>query len=92
MVSTGAAAATGVGDQVAAVVAGQMVEGKSERAKDTATTASAGVDTVNADMLVVLEGVVVVTVSGDLQLKHASETANSTQVMADTILELHKIG
>jgi hypothetical protein len=92
MVSTGGAAATGVGDQVSAVNVGQLVEGKSERAKNTATTASAGVDTINADMLAIVEGMVVVTVSGNLEFKHASETANSTQVMADTMLELQKIG
>src|SRR5687768_12437681 len=55
-ISTGAAAATGVADQVAAVVTGQMMEGKSERVKNTASSASAGVDTINADMLAILEG------------------------------------
>jgi len=92
MVSTGAAAATGVADQVSAIVTGQMVEGKSERVKNTASSASAGVDTINADMLAVIEGFIVVTVSGSLELRHASETANSTQVMADTLLELNKVG
>lgn len=91
MVTTGGTAATGVGDQVSAVNIGQMMEGKSERVINTATTASAGVDTINANMLAVLEGLVVVTATGSLELKHASETANSTQVMADTSLVLRKI-
>lgn len=91
MTTTGGAAATGVADQVTSTNAGQLVEGKSERVKNTVSSASAGVDTINADCLAILEGLVVVTVSGSLELKHSSETAASTQVMADTLLELRKI-
>lgn len=94
-VSTGGAAATGVADQVSGTNAGQLVEGKSART-DNATvagghTASAGVDTINADCLMVLEGIFTCSTSGSLILNHASETANSTQVMAGTTLELRKV-
>lgn len=91
--STGGAAATGVNDQVTAVNAGQMVEGKAERVKNTVSSATAGVDTANADCMLILEGMVRVSVSGSLELRAASEVAASAiTVMADTTLELHFIG
>ena len=92
MVTTGGAAATGIGDQTAAVNAGQLVEGKAERAINAMSSAMAGVDTANADMLVVLEGIVAVTASGDLELKVASEVAGSgIMVKAGTLLDLRRI-
>ena len=91
-ITTGGAAATGVGDQVAATNAGQLMEGKAERALNTASSATAGVDTANADMLLVLEGIVVVTASGDLELKVATEVAASAiTVKAGTLLDLRKV-
>lgn len=90
-VSTGTTATTGIADQVQAANAGTDVEGKAERAKNTTSSSSAGVDTLNADMLAIVEGLIVVTVSGSLELKHNSETANSTQVMDDTHLILTKM-
>ena len=91
-VTTGGAAATGVGDQVAATVAGQLVEGKSERVKDTVSTASAGVDTINADMLAIVEGLVEVTGAGNLELKVRTEIAGSAiTVKAQSLLVLEKI-
>ena len=42
-------------------------------------------------MLVVIEGVIVVSATGSLELKHASELAASTEVMAETTLDLHKV-
>ncbi len=90
-VSTGGAAATGTADGVAAVVAGQLVEGKSERALNTMSSATAGVDTASADCLIEISGIIVVSASGSLELKHSSELAASTQVMANTTLELTKV-
>lgn len=90
-VSTGGAAATGVIDGVGAVNAGQMVEGKSERVKNTMSSAFAGVDTINSNCQVCIEGIVEVTVSGDLQLKLASEVnASAVRMMAGSMLELTK--
>ncbi len=91
-VSTGGAAATGTADGVAAVVAGQLVEGKSERAINTMSSATAGVDTINANCLIEISGIIVVSATGSLELKHSSELAASTQVMENTTLELTKIG
>lgn len=89
--TSGGAAATALGDQVSSNTA-TLTEGKSARAVNTKFGSSLGVDTINADLLVVIEGVIVVSATGSLELQHASELAASTQVMAETVLELHKIG
>ena len=40
-----------------------------------------------------MEGLIVVTVSGSLELKMATEVnASAVRIMADSILQLHKIG
>lgn len=90
--TTGGTAATGVGDQATATVAGQMVEGKAERVKNTLSSASAGVDTANADQLAVLDAIIIVSASGDLELKIASEVAASAvRLMAGSVLELEQV-
>lgn len=53
----------------------------------TAAQATAGLDAFTS----ALKGLIEVTGAGDLELRHASETANSTQVMAQTCLELRKV-
>lgn len=61
------------------------------RAKSTAgwgTTLS--VDSANADMLEIIEGSMVVTVAGDLELWHGSEVAAASTVKAGTMLITHK--
>ena len=65
-----------------------------QRAKSTAAgmIATGGVDTTAADVLVQITGLMVVTVSGTLELYHASETSNSTSVMANSALRLTKVG
>ena len=90
LTTSGGSAATALADQVASNTA-NLVEGKAARAINTKFGSTLGVDTASADMLVIIEGTIVVSVSGSLELKHASELAASTQVMADTVLELHKI-
>ena len=49
------------------------------------------VDTANADMLTTLEGVLVVTVSGNIELYFASEVAAQTTVKQNSILVMTKI-
>ena len=91
-VSTGGTAATGVADQVSATTAGQMVEGKSERVKGTVTSTTTGVDTQNADMLAVMEGLIDVSTSGDLILEFRSEVAASqVTIKSGTSLILTKM-
>ena len=92
-VTTGAGAATGVGDDVTATVAGQMAEGKSG-ATDNAVigSTSTGVATANTNTLAVLEGIYSTTSSGNLDFKISSENAGTNvRVMAGTMLELYKI-
>lgn len=90
--TTGGAAATGVGDQATTVVTGQMVEGKAERVNNTLSSASAGVDTANADQLAIMDAVIIVTVSGSLELKIGTEVAASAvRLMAGSLIELNKV-
>jgi hypothetical protein len=51
----------------------------------------AGVDPINADILVKITGVIVVTVAGDLELWHASETATATSVMSKSSCIVHRV-
>ncbi len=44
------------------------------------------VDTANADLMTMIEGVVVVTVSGSLQVLFASETGTSVSLMTDSVV------
>ena len=88
--TSGGAAANALADQVQSNTA-NLSEGKSARAINTKFGSTLGVDTLSANMLMVIEGVIVVTVTGSLELKHASEVAASSQVMADSTLELLKI-
>lgn len=91
-VSSGAAAATGVSDGVSAANAGQMVEGKSERVHNTISSATAGVDTANADCQIEIAGFIEVTATGSLELKIASEVAASAvRLIALSNLELTKV-
>ena len=91
-VTTGGAAATGIADQVTSVAAGQLVEGKAERVKDTRSSFTVGVDTINADELAQIEGVLIVTVTGSFEIKIATEiAASAVRLMAGSTIELHKI-
>jgi hypothetical protein len=74
--TTGTTATSGIADQATTLTA-QMMEGKGQRANNTATGPTQGVDTANADQFAVLEGIVVVTASGTLQLMFNSEVAAS---------------
>ena len=91
-ITTGTTAATGIGDQAATTNAGQLVEGKAERVKATMSSATAGVDTINADELVVLDAIIIVSVTGSITLSIASEVAASAvRLMAGSVLEVEKV-
>jgi len=90
--SAGVTAATGVVDQEApAVTTGSVWAWQGTRADATVLGPQTDVDTINADIHYVIEGILVTSTSGDLLLRHASETATSTQVMAGTMLELVRL-
>jgi hypothetical protein len=76
-VSTGGAAATGVADQVQSGQTTGLVEGKGERALNTTSSFTVGVDTASANCYTVYSGLLVVTNTGDLQLKVVSEVNGS---------------
>ena len=73
--STGGAAATGIADQVGTGTAAGLMETKTARANNTRPGVTIGVDTANADMLMVIEGVIRTTTAGDLKLMMAAELA-----------------
>ena|SRR3989344_538471 len=89
-ITTGGAAATGIGDNVAGTAAGQLTEGKSGATINAIIgSATAGVATANANITAILEGVVVVTNSGSLELKIASEVSGSAvRLISGSMLEL----
>jgi hypothetical protein len=86
--STGTTAITGVMDDVGAGT-GQTVEHNVQTAFSTTApnmVNTAGFATANAPVPVIIEGILVVTASGDLELWHSSETATSTTVKAGSSL------
>lgn len=88
-VDASATAAGGAADQD--VVSATVVGGLAARAKSTAgwgTTVS--VDTINAEMLMIIDGLMTVTVAGNIELWHGSETAAETSVRAGSSLFLQQ--
>ncbi len=84
-----ATASTAAADQDAIAATAQVLGAFASRAKGTAgrgTTIS--VDTANADMFITIRGMMIVTVSGNLELWHGSETAAQTTVLQGTSLRL----
>jgi hypothetical protein len=92
-VDTAATASAATPDQDEIIAASAVPGAFASRAKGTAgrgTTLS--VDTANADMLIIIEGLMVVTVAGDLQLYSGSEIASSAAtVKAGSALILTQI-
>lgn len=89
--TTGGTAATGIADQATTATA-QMMEGKGQRASGVASGTIQGVDTANADQFAVIEGIMVVTASGMLQLMFSSEVGGSgVTIMTGTTLTLTKV-
>lgn len=89
---TGAAASTGAASMAGAGATGHVYEAFGRRSPSNAGWGvTVSVDAANSNMLMVLEGIIVVTVSGDLELWHGSEVAASSQVMAGSSLILTKL-
>jgi hypothetical protein len=89
--TTGTTATSGVADQASTLTA-QMMEGKGQRAKNVASGPTQGVDTAAADQFAVIEGLLIVTVSGTLKLMFSSEVAASAvTMMTGTTLTLTKV-
>jgi hypothetical protein len=88
-----ATAATAAPDQDQVSATGSVLDVFAARAKSTAgwgTTIS--VDTANADMLEMIQGIIVVSVAGNIELWHGSEVAAASTVKAGSALRLTKVG
>lgn len=84
---------TALMDQDVLLTTGATMSSWAARAKSTtAPMITSGVDTINVDMLMMISGLAVVTVAGNLELYHASETAVATTVKAGSALRLTKVG
>ena len=73
----------------------KLLSGSSARAVSTTAPnlgASISVDVANSDMASCIEGKIIVTAAGNLELWHGSEVAASTQVMAGTSLSVRRVG
>lgn len=89
--SAGVTAATGVVDQEVNATTGAVWAHQSTRVDNTTLGPMTDVDTINADVHYVVEGILVTSTSGNLVLGHASEVAASSQVMAGTMLQLLRL-
>jgi hypothetical protein len=88
-----ATAADGNADQDVSTTTGGLFFVNAGRAKSTAGIgASVSVDTANSDMFAIIEGLMIVTVAGNIELWHASETTAISTVKAGSSLILTKTG
>jgi hypothetical protein len=82
-VTTGTTAATGVAEGSIATLTGNIMEGSAANAEATSTAnlgPFTGVASTSEDILVVIDGIAVVSDGGDFELWHASEGAVATTV------------
>lgn len=92
-VDVSATAATAVPDQDNVLATGAITAAFASRAVSTVGRGvTLSVDAANSDMLMVIEGMMVVTVAGNLELWHGSEVAAASTVKAGTSLILTKCG
>lgn len=90
--TTGTTAATGVADGVSATLTGQLWESDATRSDSGSLGPNTGVDTANADQLDYIQGILVTSTSGNLELLAATETAaTAIRVSADTTLILRRV-
>lgn len=91
-VTTGAAASTGVGDDIAGTNTGQIVEGHATITNNADEGPTAGVAVANSNIGFVVEGFAETTSSGNLELKLRTEVAASgVLITAGTNLTLIKM-
>lgn len=91
--TTGGAAATGIADQVGTGSAAGLMEVKTQRTAGARPGVTIGVDTANADCLMIVEGVIRVSVSGDLKIFMAAELAGQVcRAKAGSAVRIVKCG
>lgn len=86
--ATGLGTADDVGTSAGSMMSGTTVTAFSTTAPNMAH--NGGVGTINADVFVTIEGIMIVTASGDLELWHGSETATSTTIKAGSSLVVNR--
>ena len=92
-VDVSATASTAAPSQAAVGAAGQVMGAMSARAKSTAGWGvTLSVDAATSDMLITIDGAMVVSVAGELELWHGSEVAAQTTVKAGSSVVLTKVG
>ncbi len=92
-VSATTTASDGIMDQDVVLTTGGLFNVNAARAKGTAGLgAFVSVDTANADMFMRIEGLMTVTVTGNLELWHGAEAAAISTVKAGSCLVLTKCG
>jgi hypothetical protein len=91
--TTGTTVVTAAATEAGVGAAGNLYESQGQRTKNTIIgSVTVSVDAANNDMLVVIEGFFVVSVSGDLEIKLAAELAALVvRAMQGSSLELHKL-
>jgi hypothetical protein len=92
---TGVLAALGAVDDVANVATGQLIAYSVTQTEATTTgnlsTGTTGVATINSNLFISIEGIIVVTDGGNLELWHGSETTNNTSVEVGSSLVLTRV-
>jgi hypothetical protein len=80
--------------QASNLATGSAFAAFSARAKSTAAGVgpTVSVDSANSDMLMLVSGLAIVTVTGNMELYHASEVAAATTVKAGSALRLTRVG
>lgn len=89
--SQGVTAATGVADQITGATTGHVWAHFSTRSDGAVLGPGTDVDTVDADIHMVFEGILVTSTNGSLLLGHASEVAANSTVMSGTSLKLERL-
>jgi len=91
--TTGQTAATNAASQVSATAAGNTYEAQGSRTKNVLIGAvSVSVDAANTDMMATIEGFMVVSVQGDLEIKLEAElSALVVRAMQGSFLELKRL-
>ena len=86
-VCTSSTASTNAATQNDIAAAGRVIANFASRAKFTTARGNTGsVDTANADMLMIIEGIMVVTAAGNLEIYLGSETGTSVSAQANAVL------
>lgn len=93
LTSTGGSAATAAATAAGASATGNLYEGQGIRTKNAIIGGgTVSVDAANSDMMSTIEGFFVVSVSGDLEIKLAAESAGLVcRAMQGSFLELAKL-